>query len=150
MNNLRDVDALVVSRAQLELSRLSREHHHEEINFRDIQAFREILSMLCNEDQNKEVTAMLERIIEEFCFGQPCREEIERIENLNPEEVSKLRSLNTLKNLKGILSEFDLLLKNSLAHGFALRLYEFCCIFSKHLDPCRSVKGFTLETAAAR
>ena len=140
--NLNGIDTLVASAAQLELSRLSREHRHEEVNFKDIQAFREILSTLCSEPQSKEIIAILEEVIEEFCFGQPCRKEVELAEDLNSKEARELKSLKTLENLKGILSEFDLLLEHSFEDAFALRLYQFCCIFSKHLNKGNESRHF--------
>lgn len=133
-NNSLTIDPLMVSTAQLELFRLSREHHCEVINLENVRMFREMLTILCNNPQSEKMTAMLEEVIKEFCFGQPCREEEIEIKRVYKLDSTEVRNLKTFEILKGILLQFDSLLQDSSKHALALRLHEFCYIFSKHFN----------------
>lgn len=118
--------------AEVELSQLSHGHNNAAVKWCHIESFYKMIQAFCAPEQSLETEEILKNIILEFCFGRPCRRR-----NDFPEVCFR-------ENLKAISEEFCKLLdKTPLTNRLALRLYDFCHIFSKHFSEEYKVRHFS-------
>ncbi len=132
--NLKGIDMLMVSTTQLELYRLSQDPFSESINQEDIRTFRKHLMLLRDRlNKDREIYGFLNEVIGEFFTIHPCR-----------------RRNDVYQGISDVLRDFDSVLTNKrpLSKGLALRLYEFCHIFSNHINQAKAAAHSSFQVAA--
>lgn len=117
-DNLKGIDLIMVSNAEIALHRLAVGHAPESVNWTAIRKFRDVLFEICDDPNDSDAQTLFGEVLRESHGNHPGRRREDKPVVIPKETVD----------------EFDSLINNRpLETARAKRLYGFCHSFSKHI-----------------
>ena len=118
-DNLKGIDLIMVSNAEIALHRLAVGYTPESVNWTAIRQFRDVFLKICDNANDSDIQTLLGEIIRES----------------HGNHLGRRRTDKAVVMPKEVVDEFDSLINNRpLATARAKRLYGFCHFFSKHIS----------------
>ncbi len=132
--NLKGIDLIMVSNAQIALHRLALGYTPESVNWKPIREFRDVLSKICDDSSDPDTQTLLGEVLRESHGNHPGRRRADK-QVVIPKEI---------------VDEFDSLINNRpLASACAERLYGFCHFFYRHIDEKRNTASLIPQAVTA-